>query len=547
MSRLSQDDITDLNDDQQLSIREGNNTESRSMSTSISRPSQDDITHLKDDQQSTVAIAAGSQLPPETAVRREGQVVAETTQENNKDHAEEPTIGKKDHEQQEAIQTNNNKPQQAVEEVCYDEEDIEWHAPFGESTFTFLFMCKPCSHAFVYALFVYLLQLSFVILALVDAIDAGSPNPLQLPPMVGLPTTLAQVVILFVVVAFQSDLMEAVSKLHDGYYPPIISVFPGATYATWLMSCIAQLIIGLLILVVTFILTMQVDNVVNSMLNFAALHFIADIDDIGFELAKLGFVSHKVQRSVWRVADFKVPKQDKGNALRRGLYLGTLVGIFVGFAILKGRQFHGYYLPTYLFVQFDDAYIAKLSHYSGAFEAEVARTAGHRSYHDIATQSISLAYCDKENAWTFSETSDPCDFFARSVKVNTYDVTSIPWSDWLEKDSFSRLQPFESFRLLNNDCDEKTCRGKCENGRCTCPPDSFGFDCEFTTVCPALIVNGKHGPFPEASLDGTGITRTYTIGDRYHLLRDERGELVRVYSMPVYYSIRNLCQWWSVH
>ena len=65
----------------------------------------------------------------------------------------------------------------------------------------------------------------------------------------------------------------------DGFYPEVMLEHAGATYSTWLFSCLAQLAAGLLLLTTIFVLTIQVDSVLSIMLNFAALHFMAEIDD----------------------------------------------------------------------------------------------------------------------------------------------------------------------------------------------------------------------------------------------------------------------------
>ena len=93
-----------------------------------------------------------------------------------------------------------------------DDEDV--HAPFGETSYTFLYMCDMKSRAFWYGIFIYLLELSTMILTIVDVIDLRAKgNPLQIPPMVPTTVTVAQAVGLFLLVAFTTDLMEAVLKL----------------------------------------------------------------------------------------------------------------------------------------------------------------------------------------------------------------------------------------------------------------------------------------------------------------------------------------------
>ena len=103
--------------------------------------------------------------------------------------------------------------------------------------------------------------------------------------MVDLTVTISQGATHFAVLAFMSHLIEALLKLQDGFCPEVLDDHPGATFATWLGSCIAQATTGFPLLTNVFVLTMQVDTVLTIMLNFAALHFMSKIDDLGFAMA----------------------------------------------------------------------------------------------------------------------------------------------------------------------------------------------------------------------------------------------------------------------
>jgi hypothetical protein len=329
-------------------------------------------------------------------------------------------------------------------------------------------------------------------------------------------------------------LIEAVIKIQDGFYPEVVEKHPGATYNTWLVSCLAQLMAGLLVLVTSFILTMQASTVLDLMLNLTALLFMAEIDDIGFSLAKNGFITDQLQRETESVLDFEVPKPKRRNIQRRILYLLALAGLLVCYGTLKSHQLKGKFLPTFIYVQFGDAYNPKIPYYSGILTSGNIRTYNYREYRDLGSHNILLAYCYKEQSWTFSDTNDPCDYFAKSTKTKTYDVTQIPDSLWEVKDSIDRLQPFDSFSLVSRDCNPSTCQGTCgEDGLCDCPHDRFGMDCEFTDVCQNLEIDVRFGAFPSVDIG----KESFAVSHTFHLLKDpSTQEYVRVYNMPAYYS-----------
>lgn len=415
-----------------------------------------------------------------------------------------------------------------------EDDDDNWHAPFGETIYTLMYMCPLNSQSFFYSLFVYGLQIATITLTMVDIIDMEVDNSLLLPPNVDLTVTIAQGVTLFIVLGYMSDLIEAVLKLQDGFYPEILEVHPGADYLTWLISGLAQLTSGLLVLIGSFILTMQASTVIDLMLNLTALLFISELDDIGFLIAKLGFVTDVLQKQTEAVADFEVPKRKNHNLKRRVLYVLTMIGLEIGFGVLKTKQLNGDYLPTFIYVQFGDAYNPKIPFFSGVLEARETRTSGYREYQDVGTKGMLLSYCAGERAWTFTDVNDPCEYFAKSEQTDDYDVTNIPNNRWFVKDTIGRMNPFDTFALTSRDCNPNVCQGKCQDGLCVCPHDKFGLDCEFDDVCPYLVLDSRTLRLPTIIWDANWLP-----AKEFEILTHNRSgeeEYVKVYNMPVYYS-----------
>lgn len=413
-----------------------------------------------------------------------------------------------------------------------NEEETEWHSPFGESVYTLFYMYDFTSQSFLYSVFVYGVQMATIILTLIDI----APKPV--PPMVDLTVTCAQGLTIFLLLANMSDLIDATLKLQAGFYPEVLCKHPGANYSTWIFSCMAQLLAGLFLLAASFVLTMQSSTVIELMLNLTALVFMAEIDDIGFSMAKLGFLTDRLQIEADAVANFEVPKRKRHNTPRRVLYSVALIVLYTLFAVVKVEQLEGKYLPTYVYVQFGDAYNPKIPFFSGILTSGNAWTALHREYQDLETGNITLGYCLEEKSWTFSDVNDACNYFAKSYETDSYDVTALHNSQWEVKDSIGRLQPFDSFSLVSRDCDAKTCQGTCgEDGLCGCPHNRFGMDCEFVGVCPDLLIDERFDPFPPIGIIEPNGLKVFGFSDEFHLLLNLKTQkYVRVYNMPVYYS-----------
>lgn len=434
---------------------------------------------------------------------------------------------------EEIFLVDGEKPETAEQKQPMGDED--WYKPFGESTYTLIYLCAANSHGFWYGLFVYSIQMLTIWLTLVGILDLQSEdNVMKIPPMTDLIVTVSQGVTVFLALAYQSDLIEAVMKLQEGYFPEVLESHPGSTYPTWLLSCVAQLLAGLSLLATIFILTMQVTDVLSIMLNFAALHFMAEIDDLGFGLAKLGFVTPQVRRQAEAVDGVIFPKRRTTFILRRVLYCLTLTILFVGYGVIKSDQVRGLYLPSYVYCQFGDGYNPTIPYFSGILTAVQERSLSHREYRDLGTGTLLLAYCPSEESWTFSKNDDPCDFIAKSYTTSVYDVSSIPWWEWEVKDSMGRLEDFDYFRIINRDCDPDACQGTCgASGLCECSQNQFGMDCEFDDVCPRLLADTRFNSFPTVDMNGTKLP----VSDDFQLLQNPKtSEYLHVYDMPVYYS-----------
>ena len=55
-----------------------------------------------------------------------------------------------------------------------------------------------------------------------------------------------------------------------------------------IISCSLRFIQGFLAIIATFLLIVTSDDVIEIVLNFAAVNFISNLDEVGFELAKWG-------------------------------------------------------------------------------------------------------------------------------------------------------------------------------------------------------------------------------------------------------------------
>ena len=403
-----------------------------------------------------------------------------------------------------------------------DDDTFMGYTPLVEDTYSLIFTAKAGSAAFIFAISVFCFQAAIIWLILYDLIDPGKVNPLKIPPGVDIQVTIVQGLSLLLAIMTQGDLLTAVIHFHAGYDDKkLLEINTSFTFGKWLTAGVLQFFVGSTELVVTFISMLQRTTVIGVMGNFAALSFVAEIDDIAYSLAKRGFVLDSVERECELLTEYKIPRKRKSNIFRRVFFLVIFAGLVCGYGYVVHQQLSGIFLPSTLFAQFGDL----SQSFSGVYDQGDKLNGRRVVYIERKRKKARFAYCKKENAWTFSRNEDACDWAARSPEPASYDITTTV-SGWLGRSGEKLLV------LINNDCDTSgLCpseRGECVNNECICQEGRFGLNCEFSKPpCERLDVDQRWGKFPNR-LGALHFTNSYK------LLLDDNGTPVEVYNRPVY-------------
>lgn len=421
-----------------------------------------------------------------------------------------------------------------------DEEDEEEESSMGlsEDIYSVMMTCRAVSLPFVFSLFVCIFQMSLIVLIALDLIDFGTDNPFKIPPAVDIEVRIAQALAVVLAVATQGDLLTAIIQLHDGYDKRVKETNASFTFGTWLFASIAQFLIGAGMLTLIFILIIQSKDVIGMMLNFAALSFVSDIDDIAFFLAKNGFVSDAVERECRQVSEYEFPtRKRKSKWFRRVLFMLITASLYGGWGYVVYEQNDGAFIPYTVFVQFGDAFDPFLASFSGQYVRSEDLYARRDVYFERTSQGAYFAYCENEQTWTFTiwyaDNFDPCQAYnASSPETKVYDISNAgsPWTvAYSDRDSNIFKQPFDMFTMFADDCTDCNGLGTCVNNQCQCNGDRFGRHCEFSAPCPSLTVDQRTFSLPDDEASVSQLSDNYTL-----LRRNETGKLVLVYHKPVY-------------
>ena len=270
------------------------------------------------------------------------------------------------------------------------------------------------------------------------------------------------------------------------------------------------------------------------LLNFAALQFITEVDDVAFSLAKRGYFSATIQQTTEVVSNVTTP-HTKGPWLRRialGLILAT---VLTGYSVMYGWQRNGTYLCNRMDIQFGDSAWTLLPLLSGVYGLDKNRRINGRFiYVDEASGSNVFMYCDNLKSWVFGWDEDEvfdeiCEkhwIMKSNPETTTFSIMDIPSADWLIRPQWSNATvPVDHFVMNCIDCEEEvTCNG--EGGSCVdavvaggqiceCEPGFMGNECQldaYRSVCDAITYDRRFGPFDS----GNGVS----YGETFQLIKD---------------------------
>jgi hypothetical protein len=225
--------------------------------------------------------------------------------------------------------------QQQQQQQQQGEEDNVGRTELHHDVFTLFFLSEPLSQPFNFALFVILTQYTIYGLLLWTLIDDDDPyrdrnNVLKVPPYVdhGGMVDVAQFMALLIAVITQDDIMLTIELITVGYDPALLISHPSATLAYWTTSCLARFVEGAVGVVVACIFILQSSTVIDIFLNFAAVQFVANLDNVGFALADAGLIGRAAQVAAHDAKYVQLPfRQRKYRKLRQ-------LAVFFSFAIM---------------------------------------------------------------------------------------------------------------------------------------------------------------------------------------------------------------------
>jgi len=181
---------------------------------------------------------------------------------------------------------------------------------------------------------------------------------------------------------------------------------------------------GLFALVVTFALVMRSETVRDLLLNFTAVEFISNVDNLIFLLAKWRFFGRKVRESTEHpticsedsftfhgpTVRFCEVLSVSSNLL---LFIIIVLAFFSAWLCIAVKQGRGEYLPPSFYVQFGDvkpytyqSFVGGLYHRQPIKSSLRFLKSGKVSYKRENSDKMRFHYCDSDAAWVFGNDNE---------------------------------------------------------------------------------------------------------------------------------------------
>ena len=121
---------------------------------------------------------------------------------------------------------------------------------------------------------------------------------------------------------------------------------PNASISKWSLSHIMRLIEGNLTLIVSLLIVVQTDDTNELFMNFAAVEFVSNLDNVAFSLARTGFLGFKIKTRTDRVRAIRF-QRDRSfckTLMIQAAFLLTLASLISVWVVVYGKQQRGFFI-----------------------------------------------------------------------------------------------------------------------------------------------------------------------------------------------------------
>ena len=401
---------------------------------------------------------------------------------------------------------------------------------FHPDCYSFISTNTPKSPYWWFGIMIFVFQVSFLILIILGTMSKWRSGKVDDNPTDGVfadfinteasPVVVATriVALLTSIIFIDSSVMDIIVAVHS--FPTYSMVTKRDNFWNLAFSCILRFTQGFLAQLVMLILIFNTNDPIDIILNFTALNFVSQLDDMAFDLAKSGKYGKKFENECMRVEQAPLPvcmyrNRKHGRFLVTIIFLGTVV--FAIFFIFVYKMYHPTQWETQILrIQFkeDDGFQV----YNGCYYKDMDRKKNlRRNFYnssDVNQKTAQFGFCGEDRRWRLFEgnstETDACNAaeIIHSTTTDYFDISTMFLEDWFTKTGAPvELYFFEDEPEGENlNCDAFMKDGICNSAFNTEVLQWDGGDCCANTCDhPACWSGGLTNAFGSVNTSGDGF------------------------------------------
>jgi len=208
------------------------------------------------------------------------------------------------------------KSNEAKTEVARLQPESDTHTSLAGDIFTLMTTERVFTKSWFFGLVTFFLQMALLILIFIYQLSQGNGStPFDIPYTVSVEAHIAQFLAIFVSVGTSKDVVMPVKELsmlwitHRDEWRMVIDD-DNADSIVWasriLLPNLLKFTEGVFVLLISFVIIIQSDNVIDLFKDFAAMQLIAELDNVAFWLANHGYFGSHLKKDTIRAKKVRV-------------------------------------------------------------------------------------------------------------------------------------------------------------------------------------------------------------------------------------------------
>jgi hypothetical protein len=198
----------------------------------------------------------------------------------------------------------------------------------------------------------------------------------------------------------------------------------------WEITNLFRLVEGVLVIFCEFITIIQSEVALDLWMNFAAVAFVGELDDMGFKLAQHQLIDDTAKRVTDRVGRVKVHKKKATTGIHRFIrrftrflmFFGLAAVLWIGLAVVQSYQDGQKFTCKNVYLSVEESEgVPWARYYSGLYEIIAnSKFAGMAEYSKFDDENYTIYYDNELNRWIISDDENDFELVSSLLTARYY-------------------------------------------------------------------------------------------------------------------------------